>query len=92
MNTQQLIAALSQDLYRAAIGLHRGSVLMAETFTKEAHKKIEEVNTKTDNAYIKKLIALTKPFLTSTKKENADNLLMYSSLFKNYSQTADFTP
>ncbi len=87
MNTQELIQALSQDLYRAANGLHRGSLETAKVFNNEARKKIEEINTKTDNVYIKKLITLTKPFLSSDQKEDADHLLMYSSLFKNYIQT-----
>jgi hypothetical protein len=78
-----LIQALSMDLLRAAIGLNRNSVKMAETFRKEAEKRMDELVDQTNNTYLTKLVTQTKKQL-ETNKGNADNLLMYSVLFKNY--------
>ncbi len=84
MTIQQTIAALSQDLYRAATGFNRGSTAMATVFTKEAKKKIDELQKNNTNQYINKLISQTVPLLFEHNDKTAEHLLMYSILFKNY--------
>ena len=76
------------DLLRAALGRHRGSLAMAERFEKEALERkheLEIANPK-DN-YLNTLISKTNKSLKSKSVKKADDLLMYSVLFKNLIQS-----
>lgn len=76
-NNQNLaLQALSQDLYRVAIGRHRGQVKMAARFTVEALKRLEEIN---DLKFKEKITAS----LHSKDERSAEDLLMYSTLVRN---------
>jgi hypothetical protein len=79
----RLTQALSMDLLRAAIGLNRKSEKMAATFNKESEERIKQLGDSSTNDYLNKLIKQTKKEL-GLSKVNADNLLMYSVLFKNH--------
>ncbi len=84
MTTKYIIQALSQDLYRAAIGFHCGSQKTAQIFTKEAKQKITQLHEMQKDTYLDKLVSRTLPLLSEQKDNIADHLLMYSTLFKNY--------
>lgn len=71
-----LLQALSQDLYRAAMGRHRGQKVMAAKFTKEAINRINEIG---DFEFRDVLISC----LNSQEDRSAEDLLMYSTLVKN---------
>lgn len=88
MNQKIIIESLSMDLLRAALGLHKGSLLMAERFEQEALKRSEELEPLfQNNQYIKTLILKTKKSLNSKSPEQAEELLMYSILFRNLVQS-----
>lgn len=72
------LQALSQDLYRTAIGRHRGQLKMATRFTKEAKSRISELP---DYSLAGKILAS----LDSSEERSAEDLLMYSTLVKNHS-------
>ncbi|HBL52271.1 MAG: hypothetical protein A3D24_01345 [Candidatus Blackburnbacteria bacterium RIFCSPHIGHO2_02_FULL_39_13] len=74
------------DLLRAALGLHRGSARMAEVFKKEALKRIEELEGQSSNPYIDMLVNKTRIVLESDRERTAEDLLMYSILFRNFVQ------
>lgn len=88
MNLKLIIESLSMDLLRAALGQYRGSFRMAERFEKEAlarNQELKEINPK-DN-YLNTLISKTNKSLLSKSAKKADELLMYSVLFKNFIQS-----
>lgn len=78
MTDKQILAmqALSQDLYRVAIGRHRGQEAMAERFTKEAESRIAELP---ELPYREKILIS----LASHAERSAEDLLMYSTLVQN---------
>lgn len=87
MNNKVIIGALSQDLYRVAMGLHKGSFQMAKRFCEEALKRQEEVDIQTVKPYIKKLLVTLPEILRQEdNKKRAEDALMYSVIFKNYTQ------
>lgn len=87
MNDQKiLIESLSMDLRRVSMGLHRGSLKMAETFKTEALKRSEELEKQDINHYLKKLLLSTKKALAGKSDRVAEDALMYSVLLLNFSQ------
>lgn len=78
MSDQQtlILKALSQDLYRIAIGRHRGQHTMAQRFTLEAKLRISELT-----QFEFKDEILTS--LDSGEERSAEDLLMYSTLVRN---------
>lgn len=78
MTDQQVLAAqaLSQDLYRVALGRHRGQTKMAASFTKEAKARLAELE---DFEYRDQITAA----LDSPAERSAEDLLMYSTLVRN---------
>ena len=91
MNKNQIaLASLAMDLKRVALGYHRGSILIAQRFLKEALKRRNDVDTVTIKPYVKKLLnkldVLVKEKDTSRIAEDA---LMYSTLFQNAAITYD---
>lgn len=88
MSTKLAIESLSMDLLRAALGLHRGSKEMAKRFEEEALKRSQEIeSTGRVSSYLKTLIAKTNKTLKTSSSKKADELLMYSVLFKNLIQS-----
>ncbi len=85
MNNRIVLSSLAMDLKRAALGYYKGSFKTADRFLKEALNRKNEVETETVKPYLVKL--LNKMELTmkkSDKKDAAEDLLMYSTLFQNY--------
>lgn len=87
MNEQKMIiASLAMDLKRVALGLHRGSVNMANRFKQEALQRMEELVSKHMDDYLGTLLVKTKATLTRNDERVAEDALMYSTLFQNFSQ------
>lgn len=85
MNSQKIIIeSLAMDLKRTALGLHRGSLSMAERFTGEALKRGTELESLQTDNYIKRLLENTKKALISERIDKAEDILMYSTLFQNF--------
>lgn len=88
MNEQKIaIESLAMDLKRIAIGLHRGSVKMAERFRIEALKREDEIEAVgISDIYLHKLVSKSRSALTGSHERVAEDALMYSTLFQNYAQ------
>lgn len=88
MNDQKIIlASLAMDLKRIALGLHRNSFIMAERFTKEALQRKNELNLRDLKPYLRKIVVdMEKVLKSSHNKKKAEDILMYSTLFQNYTQ------
>lgn len=85
MNDQKAImGALAMDLKRVAVSLYRGSYKTAEVFKKEALKRSRELEKIETEDYIKNLVAKMKNSLARKDQKNAEDVLMYSTLFQNY--------
>lgn len=84
MNQKIVIQSLSMDLLRVALGLHRGSIGMANTFRQEALKRIKELEESEPNEYLRKLARNTRKVLSKTKDRTKEDALMYSILFQNF--------
>lgn len=85
MNDQKLIIeSLAMDLKRVALGLHRGSIKMAQRFKEEALKRHDELNVQKTNSYLKRLLDKSRKALNGKGDRTAEDVLMYSTLFQNY--------
>jgi len=80
-----IIESLAMDLKRVALGLHRGSNLMANRFKIEALKREDELEHQELTEYLRQLLQKTKEVLNSKDNQAAEDALMYSTLFQNYS-------
>ncbi len=88
MNTKRALESLSMDLKRVALGYNRGSENMAKRFSEEAVKRKNEIDPKTIKPYLKRLLDRMEQFLQQdNKKKAAEDSLMLSTLFQNYTQT-----
>jgi len=76
------ISSLALDLRRAAQAYQRSSDRVAERFMNEAIKRISEIDTSLTPNYIKEL--LYKVQHSTDPKKDAEEYLMYSTLFQNY--------
>ncbi|MFH2019341.1 MAG: hypothetical protein ABII80_01905 [bacterium] len=72
----QSLQALSQDLYRVAIGRHRGQTEMSIRFANEAKARLAELSS--FNLADKIMYSLN-----SKAERSAEDLLMYSTLVRN---------
>ena len=82
-----MFESLASDLKRVCLGLHRGSIGMANTFKKEALKRKQEVDLTEAKPYITKLLTrMEKDLSQDDNQKMAEDALMYSTLFQNYSQ------
>ncbi len=85
MNNKIILSSLAMDLKRAALGYYKGSVKTADRFSEEAIKRKNEVDLKNVKPYIVRLLGKMEIVLKqSDKKDAAEDLLMYSTLFQNY--------
>lgn len=84
MNQKIIIESLAMDLKRVALGLYRGSNLMADRFKKEALKRGLELENQEIADYLKKLLAGCRKSLAVSSEKTAEDALMYSTLFQNY--------
>lgn len=83
---QIAISSLAMDLKRVAIGYYRGSLKMAEVFSREALERKQEIKVKEVKPYLKKLIDNLSIVLSQKDRQKlAEDALMYSVLFQNAS-------
>ena len=76
------------DLKRVAIGYQRGSLKMAERFGQEALKRKSEIRLSQVRPYLRKFIDnLPKIIEQKDKQKAAEDALMYSTIFQNYTLT-----
>lgn len=87
MNLTLIVESLSMDLLRAALGRYKGSLATAERFEQEALKRNQELESaKLKDRYLITLISKTNKSLKGNSVKKAEELLMYSVLFKNLIQ------
>lgn len=85
MNNKVILESLSMDLFRVAVGYHRGSTKMAERFKEESLKRIFEVEQESMKPYMQKILRrLTVLFKENNTDQVAEDVLMYSTLIRNY--------
>lgn len=81
-----ILESLAMDLKRVALGLHRGSLSMAERFKTEALQREAELEQLDISNYLKKIITGSRQALLSNSPQSSEDVLMYSTLFQNYAQ------
>lgn len=85
MNNKIILESLALDLKRVALGLQRGSTIMAQRFTNSALEREKEA--KVDVVYMQKILSKVKKLLKSQDDERkAEDILMYSTLIQNFTQ------
>ena len=85
MNNQKIIIeSLAMDLKRLALGLHRGSYMVANRFKEEALKRGEELKNQKPNDYLLNLLDKSRKAIEKHSDRTAEDALMYSTLFQNY--------
>ena len=85
-DTKMLIGSLSNDLYRVATSIKRGSYQTAKVFWQESKKRSNELakhELKKDVLDIINYLNSTPNLETSTKE--SEKLLKYSAVLQNYS-------
>ena len=85
-NTINALGALSNDLYRVAILLNRGSLEGARRFRMESNKRLSEVKMDGLKPYLKKIVDQIKHVNSYPDIDPyyADDYLMYSIQLQNY--------
>lgn len=87
MNTKIALESLSMDLKRVALGYYRGADVMGKRFSEEALKRKEEVDLQEVKPYVDILLnSMEKALQQKDTKHIAEDALMYSTLFQNYTQ------
>lgn len=85
MNTDRLLASLSMDLVRVAMGYKRGSIKMADRFCQEAKARCIELRDAELQEHIQKiLIEVLQIMDHEDKVKVAEKSLMYSTLLQNH--------
>ncbi|OGK61198.1 hypothetical protein A3I56_03845 [Candidatus Roizmanbacteria bacterium RIFCSPLOWO2_02_FULL_43_10] len=80
MHDNYVLESLASDLKRVALGLHRGSNIMADRFLDEALKRKSEIEMKNLSPYIQNLLKRL------SKNIDAEDALMYSTIIQNYTR------
>ena len=84
MENKYILESLASDLKRVALGLHRGSNIMAKKFLIEALKRRNEIEIEKVSLYIKNILDQLDQDIDSEKA------LMFSTLIQNYTQHKKF--
>lgn len=85
MKNKIILASLSMDLKRIALGQHRNSVKLSDKFSRESLIRINEVDRRNLKPYMQRILVLVKNDLEKTDGlQKAENCLMYSTLIQNY--------
>jgi hypothetical protein len=84
MNNKQILGALSMDLKRVALGLHRKSYSMANRFFEEAMKCKEEIDISELQPYMRKIIDSVGLLSNLSVERRAEDAFMYSIRIQNY--------
>ena len=86
MKNKELLAALSSDLKRIAMGIQRKSYKMADRFAKEALARKKETDISLLDPYMQKILNnLDNVLQMKDSDKKAEYILMYSTLVQNYS-------
>mgnify|MGYP001566165162 FL=1 len=81
-----VLSSLALDLKRVALGYWRGSNNVAERFFEEALRRKEEIDSMKVKPYIRNLLSnFEKIKFGHDQKRQAEDALMYSTLFQNAS-------
>jgi len=83
MNNKQILGALALDLKRAALGYHRGSIVMGDKFFQEAIKRKNEIEIDSLKPYLVKLLNDMENLKKTKRDRIAEDALFYSTLFQN---------
>ena len=87
-DTKIILSSLAMDLKRVALGLNRGSQIMAARFAEEALARKRELNIKKVHPYLAKLLIGVETSLAGVdNRKKSEDALMYSTLLQNYSAT-----
>ncbi len=87
MNNKIAIESLSMDLYRVALGYHRGSTKMAERFREEALKRLREIDREKLRSKFYTTLKKIDQCLTAGDEDHiAEDALMYSTICRNYAK------
>lgn len=85
MNTDRLLASLSMDLVRVAMGYKRGSIRMADRFRQEAKARCIELRDADVQEHIQKIIVDVLIVMDNEDKAIiVEKSLMYSTLLQNH--------
>ena len=88
MKNKIILESLASDLKRVALGLNRGSVSMAQRFSKEALMRKNEVDVNKVQPYMKLILSKMEQSIESEENDKrAEDCLMYSTLIQNYTRT-----
>lgn len=88
MNNKIVLESLASDSKRVCLGLERGSLGMAKRFAEEALARKSEIDIEKVDVYIAKLLKrMEKDLRSSDDQKKAEDALMYSTLFQNYTLT-----
>ena len=80
------LSSLALDLKRVALGYFRGSNSMAERFFEEALRRKKEIDSRKVKPYLRNLLSnFEKIMFDHDQKKQAEDALMYSTLFQNAS-------
>lgn len=80
-----ILESLSMDLFRVAVGYHRGSTKMAQRFKEESLKRIFEVEQEDVKPYMQRILKQLAVLLKKNSTDQvAEDALMYSTLIRNY--------
>lgn len=85
MNTDRLLASLSMDLVRVAMGYRRGSIRMADRFCQEAKARCIELKDADLQVHIQQIIVDILLIMDDDDKLIiAEKSLMYSTVLQNH--------
>ena len=82
--TKLLIGSLSNDLYRAACMIQRGSLAGAKRFVDESQRWIKDLQNVKVKPYIRNIVTDLKANHKQLDMALAEKYLMYSILLQNY--------
>jgi hypothetical protein len=87
MKNKIILESLASDLKRVALGLSRGSTVMANRFADEALKRKSEVEIGEVKPYLKSVLQkMEESIKNNVGDKKAEDALMYSTLIQNYTQ------
>ncbi len=82
-DTKNSLASIALDLNRVAIGINRGSEMMAKRFFQEALVRKSEISANEIPTYITNIIGKIDQN-TNLDKQFAEDALMYSTILENF--------
>jgi len=84
MDNKQILGALSMDLKRVALGIHRESYGVADRFLAEALKRKSEINVSELPPYMQGVLEKIGNLADVSPDQRAEDALMFSTRVQNY--------